>query len=116
MIPTFLVTDVYGRGTHIAAGDLYVQRIFDGLRDLHYKTWLNVDFARIWCITPLHSLLYVQMLFSPPNKGTFTCTNMYKRIMVYTIAFTDTKDFTIGIVPHVNTQTGVVARNRTSRV
>ena len=74
MTATFLVTDVYGRGTRFAAGDAYVQRIFDRLRDLHYKTWLNVafaDFARIWCITPLHSLLYVQVLFSPPNKGTF---------------------------------------------
>ena len=49
----FLVTDVYGRGTHTVAGDAYVQSIFDGLRDLHYKdpVQLNVafaNFARIW--------------------------------------------------------------------
>ena len=30
----FLVTDVYGRGTHTAAGDAMVQTIFSGLHDL----------------------------------------------------------------------------------
>ena len=38
---------------HTVAGDAYVQSIFDGLRDLHYKdpAQLNVafaDFSRIW--------------------------------------------------------------------
>ncbi|KAI0752437.1 hypothetical protein C8Q80DRAFT_1145938 [Daedaleopsis nitida] len=32
---SFLVTDVYGRGTHTAAGDAFVQTIFSGLHDLH---------------------------------------------------------------------------------
>ena len=32
---SFLVTDVYGRGTHTAAGDAMVQTIFSGLSDLH---------------------------------------------------------------------------------
>lgn len=49
---SFLVTDVYGRGVHTAEGDAYVQKIFDGLHDLHYGTEnLNVAFAafsRIW--------------------------------------------------------------------
>ena len=49
---SFLVTDVYGRGVHTIAGDAYVQRIFDGLIDLHRGSPpLNVafaDFSRIW--------------------------------------------------------------------
>ncbi|KAI0767759.1 hypothetical protein C8Q74DRAFT_1282217 [Fomes fomentarius] len=32
---SFLVSDVYGRGTHTAAGDAFVQTIFSGLHDLH---------------------------------------------------------------------------------
>jgi len=48
----FLVTDVYGRGTHTVAGDAYVQSIFNGLNDLRTATpSLNVafaNFARIW--------------------------------------------------------------------
>ncbi|RDX52290.1 hypothetical protein OH76DRAFT_1416827 [Lentinus brumalis] len=32
---SFLVTDVYGRGTHTAAGDAFVQTVFPGLHDLH---------------------------------------------------------------------------------
>jgi hypothetical protein len=48
----FLVTGVYGRGVHTPIGDAFTQRIFEGLRDLHYgPSSLNVafvDFARIW--------------------------------------------------------------------
>ncbi|KAI0703906.1 hypothetical protein C8T65DRAFT_654606 [Cerioporus squamosus] len=32
---SFLVTDVYGRGTHTPAGDAFVQTVFSGLHDLH---------------------------------------------------------------------------------
>ena len=32
---SFLVADVYGRGTHTPAGDAFVQTVFSGLHDLH---------------------------------------------------------------------------------
>ena len=32
---SFLVTDVYGQGTHTPAGDAFVQTVFSGLHDLH---------------------------------------------------------------------------------
>ncbi|TFK82714.1 carbohydrate esterase family 16 protein [Polyporus arcularius HHB13444] len=32
---SFLVTDVYGRGTHTPAGDAFVQTVFSGLHELH---------------------------------------------------------------------------------
>ncbi|KAI0708321.1 hypothetical protein C8Q76DRAFT_627053 [Earliella scabrosa] len=35
---SFLVTDVYGRGTHTPAGDAFVQTVFSGLHDLHLGT------------------------------------------------------------------------------
>ncbi|ETW82742.1 hypothetical protein HETIRDRAFT_315263, partial [Heterobasidion irregulare TC 32-1] len=51
----FLVTDVYGRGTHTPAGEAWKQSIFDGLSAFHKGTGvpqpLNVafgDFSRIW--------------------------------------------------------------------
>ncbi|THH17070.1 hypothetical protein EW146_g3673 [Bondarzewia mesenterica] len=51
----FLVTDVYGRGTHTASGEAWKQSIFDGLTAFHRGTNvpepLNVafgDFSRIW--------------------------------------------------------------------
>ncbi|KAI0771289.1 hypothetical protein BD413DRAFT_476245 [Trametes elegans] len=53
----FLVTDVYGRGTHTPAGDAFVQTIFSGLHDLRANSSaadggrLNFAFAafsRIW--------------------------------------------------------------------
>ncbi|CDO76317.1 Carbohydrate Esterase Family 16 protein [Trametes cinnabarina] len=54
---SFLVTDVYGRGTHTPEGDAMVQTIFSGLAELRAnasassKTKLNfafAEFARIW--------------------------------------------------------------------
>ncbi len=63
----FLVTDVYGRGTHTTAGDAMVQTIFSGLHDLSrginstgagegidgkppgpQLTFAFAEFARIW--------------------------------------------------------------------
>ncbi|THH17063.1 hypothetical protein EW146_g3674 [Bondarzewia mesenterica] len=51
----FLVTDVYGRGTHTASGEAWKQSIFDGLSAFHAGSHatprLNVafgDFSRIW--------------------------------------------------------------------
>ncbi|KII86154.1 carbohydrate esterase family 16 protein [Plicaturopsis crispa FD-325 SS-3] len=48
----FLITDVYGRGAHSAAGEAYKQSIFDGLHAFHTNaSRLDVafaDFARIW--------------------------------------------------------------------
>ena len=58
----FLVTDVYGRGTHTPTGDAFVQTIFSGLNDLHQGINSTgdgssdgpklrvafVEFARIW--------------------------------------------------------------------
>ncbi|KAI0365404.1 hypothetical protein BV20DRAFT_954326 [Pilatotrama ljubarskyi] len=54
---SFLVTDVYGRGTHTPEGDAFVQTIFSGLHDLRANSsavsggQLNfafAEFSRIW--------------------------------------------------------------------
>ena len=57
---SFLVADVYGRGTHTPAGDAFVQTVFSGLHELHGGVnstghgegpKLNVafaEFSRIW--------------------------------------------------------------------
>ncbi|KAF9034450.1 carbohydrate esterase family 16 protein [Hymenopellis radicata] len=49
---SFLVLDVYGRGTHTASGEAWKQTIYDGLADFHLgPKQLNVayvDFSTIW--------------------------------------------------------------------
>ncbi|KAI0672068.1 hypothetical protein C8Q78DRAFT_1068709 [Trametes maxima] len=52
---SFLVTDVYGRGTHTPAGDAFVQSLFSGLHDLRVNTsssarlnFAFAEFSRIW--------------------------------------------------------------------
>ncbi|KAI0649681.1 hypothetical protein C8Q79DRAFT_900650 [Trametes meyenii] len=52
---SFLVTDVYGRGTHTPAGDAFVQSLFSGLHDLRANAsssarlnFAFAEFSRIW--------------------------------------------------------------------
>ncbi|KAH9846716.1 hypothetical protein C2E23DRAFT_872225 [Lenzites betulinus] len=56
---SFLITDVYGRGTHTPAGDAFVQTVFSGLHDLRANSTLArsahgplkfafAEFSRIW--------------------------------------------------------------------
>ncbi|KAI0318727.1 carbohydrate esterase family 16 protein [Amylostereum chailletii] len=48
---SFLVTDVYGRGTIAATGEAFKQQIFDGLGTLRKDTGLNVafvNFEELW--------------------------------------------------------------------
>ncbi len=49
---SFLVLDVYGRGTHTPSGEAWKQTIYDGLADFHLgPKQLNVayvDFSTIW--------------------------------------------------------------------
>lgn len=52
---SFLITDVYGRGAHSAAGEAYKQTIFSGINQFHMGVNVSAplkvafaDFSRIW--------------------------------------------------------------------
>ena len=69
---SFLVADVYGRGTHTATGEAWKQAVFDGLSAFANGTGvpapLNVayaDFSRIWD----------GVLDGPPGYAAFGYTN-----------------------------------------
>ena len=69
---SFLVTDVYGRGTHTATGEAWKQAVFDGLsafaKGQGVPTPLNVayaDFSHIWD----------GVLDGPPGYAAFGYTN-----------------------------------------